>query len=81
LGCATSDFGIDRVPVEHLRRDQLAGELGRRVVSFRLGEMAFQDGVCGALTEIRLEHGRQGQTSAGPTAADAVSRRRHRPGR
>ena len=67
--------------MEHLGGDQLAGQLGRIGVAFRLGQMAFQHGIRGALPEIRFEHGRQGEPATGPPAADAVSPRRHRPGR
>lgn len=65
----------------HLGGDQLAGQLGCIRVAFRLGQMAFQHGIRGALSEICFEHSRQGQPATGPPAADAVSPRRHRPGR
>ena len=67
--------------MEHLCRDQLAGQGGRVVVALLLGEVAFQHGIGRTLSEIRLEYGRQGQPPAGPPAANAISPRRHRPAR
>ena len=55
---------------------------GRGVlVPFLLGEVTFEDGVGGALTEVRLEDGRESETPTRPPAADAVSPRHRRPGR
>jgi hypothetical protein len=65
----------------HLGGDQIAGQRGRRRVAFLLGQMALEDRVGGALSEVRFEDGREGQPATGPPAADAVSPRRHRPGR
>jgi hypothetical protein len=81
LGCATGDFGIDRIAVEDLGGNQLARQGCRVVVTLRLREVAFQDGGGGALAEVSLEHGGKRQASAGSPAADPVSPRRHRPGR
>jgi hypothetical protein len=80
LGRPTGDFGIDRVAVEHLRGDQLAGQRGGVVVSFRLGQMALEHRIGRALAEVRLEDGREGETPSGPPTPDPVSPRRHRPG-
>ena len=77
----SNDLGIDLGTVRHLGRDQLAGKRGGVRVTLRLGQVAFEDGIRRPLPEIRLEHGREGQPAARATAADAVSRRRHRPGR
>ena len=63
------------------RRHELAGEGGGRGVALLLGQVPLQDGLRGALPEVRLEHGREGEPPTGPPAADAVSPRRHRPGR
>ena len=65
----------------HLRGDQVAGQCGRHRIPLLLGQMAFEDGVRGPLSEVRFEDGREGQPATGPPAADAVSPRRHRPGR
>ena len=65
----------------HLGGDQLAGQRSRHRIPLLLGQMTFEDGVRGPLSEVRLEDGREGQPAAGPPAADAVSPRRHRPGR
>ena len=61
--------------------DQLAGEGGRVRVTLLLGEVPLEDGVRGTLAEVGFEDGREGQPATGPPAADAVSPRRHRPGR
>ena len=65
----------------HLGRDQVAGQRGSRRVPLLFRQMTFKDGVRGPLSEVRLEDGREGQPATGPPAADAVSPRRHRPGR
>ena len=41
------------------RRDELAGQLGRRRIAFVLGEMALEDGVRRPLPEVRLEDRRR----------------------
>jgi hypothetical protein len=81
LGRAPGDFGVDLIAVEDLRGDQLAGQGGCVVAALLLGKVSLQDGVGRALPEIRLEDRRQRQPSTGSPAADAVSPRRHRPGR
>ena len=63
------------------RGDEFAGECGRVGVALLLGQVALQDGVGRALAEVRFEDRRQGEPSAGPLAADAVSPRHRRPGR
>ena len=75
------DLGVDLGAVRHLGRDELAGERGGVRVTLRLGQVALEDGVRRPLPEVSLEHGREGQPASRPPAADAVSRRRHRPGR
>ena len=72
---------LDLVAVFDDGRDQLAGQRGGGLVALRLGEMTLQDGLGGALPEVGLEHGREGEPATGPPAADAVSPRRHRPAR
>ncbi len=80
-GRPTDDLGVDVGAVGHLGGDELASE--RRCVGVALGlrQVALEDGVRRALSEVGLEHGREGQPASGPPAADAVSPRRHRPGR
>jgi hypothetical protein len=62
-------------------RHELARQRGGILVPLLLCEVTFQDGIGGALAEIRLEDGREGEPSARPPAADAVSPRHRRPGR
>ena len=76
----SSDFRVNVWPMEHRRRDQLARQRGGILVPFLLGEMTFQHGVRGPLTEVRFEDRRQGESAAGSAAADPVSRRRHQRG-
>ena len=75
------DLGVDLGAVGDLGGDKLTGQRRCVGVALRLGQVALEDGVRGALPEVRLEHGREGQPASGPPAADAVSPRRHRPGR
>ena len=65
----------------HLGRDEVAGQGRGHRIPFLFGQMAFEDGIRGPLSEVRFEDGREGQPATGPPAADAVSPRRHRPGR
>ena len=67
--------------MRHLGRDQLAGQRGRVRVALLFGQMALENGIRGPLPEVRFEHSRQGQPATGPPAPNAVSPRRHRPGR
>ena len=62
-------YEAEGVPVRALRGADLT--LG-------LGEMPLQDGLRGALPEVGLEHGGEGEATTGPTAALSVSLRRHR---
>ena len=75
------DLGVDRVTVGDDRRDQLAREAGGVPVALGFGQVALQDALGRPLSEVRLEDGRERQPATGPPAADAVSPRRHRPGR
>ena len=61
--------------------DEFAGKRRGILIAFLLGQVALEDGIRGALPEIRLEDRRQGQPATGPPAADPVSPRRHRPAR
>ena len=63
------------------RGHQLARERRGILVAVLLGEVPLEDGVGGALAEIRLEDRREGEPAARPPAADAVSPRHRRPGR
>jgi len=65
----------------HDRRDEFAGERRRILVSFLLGKVALEDGIRGALPEVRLEDRRKGQPATRAPATDPVSPRRHRPAR
>ena len=67
--------------MRHLGCDEFTGQGSRIRVAFLLGQVALEDRVGGALPEVRFEHGREGQPATGPPAANAVSPRRHRPGR
>ena len=58
-------------------RASVAGVL----VPLLLGEVTLEDGIGGALAEVRLEDRREGEPPTGPPAADAVSPRHRRPGR
>ena len=62
-------------------RHELARERGGILVSLLLCEVTFQDGIGGALAEVRLEDRRECEPPARPPAADAVSPRHRRPGR
>jgi hypothetical protein len=43
----------------HLGSDQLAGQRRGHRIPFLLGQMTFEDGVRGPLSEVRLEDGRE----------------------
>jgi len=77
----TTDLDVDRVTMLDDRGDELAGERGRILVALLLGQVALEDGVGRALAEISLEDRGEGKSATGSPAADAVSPRRHRPGR
>jgi hypothetical protein len=78
---AATDLGVDRVTVLDDRRDELTRECGCILVPLLLGQVALEDGVGRSLAEIRLEDRRECKSATGSPAADAVSPRRHRPGR
>ena len=69
---------VDRVAVGDHGFDQLAGEGGGGLIAFGLGQVALQDRFRGALAEVGLEHGSQGESPPGPSSALLVSLRRHR---
>jgi hypothetical protein len=81
LGGAPGDFGVDRVAVRYLGRDQFSRQRGGVLVALLLGKVTLEHGIGGALTEIRLEDRRKGESATGPPAAYPVSPRRHRPAR
>ena len=60
------------------RRDQLAGESRGRLVPLGLREVALQDGVGGALSEVGLEGRGEREPTSRPSSPLAVSLRRHR---
>ena len=61
--------------------DEFARKRCRILVAFLFGKVSLEDGIRGALSEIRLEDRSQGQPATGPSAADSISPRRHRPAR
>ena len=73
-----ADALVDLVAMGDDGIDQLAGEGGGRLVAFRFGEVTLEDGAGGALAEVGLEHGSQGESPPGPSSALLVSLRRHR---
>jgi len=62
-------------------RHDLARQRGGILVALLLGEVTLEDGIGGALAEVRLEDRRERKPPTGPPAADAVSPRHRRPGR
>ena len=58
--------------------DQFAGQIGCHRITFRVGEMALQDGLGGSLAEVGLEDRGKREPAPHPTSALAVSLRRHR---
>jgi hypothetical protein len=78
---AATDLGVDRITVLDDRGDELTRESGGVLVALLLGQVALEDGVSRSLAEVGLEDRREGEPATGPPAADAVSPRRHRPGR
>jgi len=60
---------------------ELARQRRRVRVALLLGEVTLEDGIRGALAEVRLEDRRERETPTRPPAADAVSPRHRRPGR
>jgi hypothetical protein len=75
------DFGVDFVAVGDLGGDQLARQLPRCLVAFRLREVPLEDRIGRSLTKIRFEDRRQREPASGPPASDVVSPQRRRPGR
>jgi hypothetical protein len=73
-----ADALVDLVAMGDDGIDQLAGECGGRLVAFRFGEVTLEDCAGGALAEVGLEHGSQGESPPGPSSALLVSLRRHR---
>ena len=62
-------------------RHELARQRGGILVPLLLCEVTFQDGIGGALPEVRLEDRRESEPPTRPPAADAVSPRHRQPGR
>ena len=54
------------------RRDELPRERRGLGTPLVLGEMAFEDRFRGALPELRLEDGREGEAATGPPGPDEV---------
>jgi hypothetical protein len=78
LGGDDPDPCIDRIAVGDDRFDQLAGEGGGGLIALGLGQMALEDGLGGALPEVRLEDRGQRQSTSRPPSALAISLRHHR---
>ncbi|HET7167977.1 MAG TPA: hypothetical protein VFI69_02130 [Candidatus Limnocylindrales bacterium] len=57
---------------------KLAGQRGRRLVAFRVGQMPLEDRVRGALAEVGLEDRGQRESTSRPSSALAISLRPHR---
>ncbi len=77
-GSRPVDQGVDLVAISDHGGDQLAGQIGRHGIAFRLCEMALQDRLGGALSEVRLEDRRQRESTSGASSALPVSLRHHR---
>jgi hypothetical protein len=77
-GRHTVDRGVDLDPVLDDRRDQLAGQVGGYRLALRVGQMALEDGLRGALAEVGFEDRGERQSPPGATPSLAVSLRRHR---
>jgi hypothetical protein len=73
-----ADLLVDRIAVGDHGADQLAGERCGRLVPFRLGQMALEDRLGGALPEVGLEDRGQRQSTSRPSSALAISLRHHR---
>ena len=78
MGGDDPDPCIDRIAVGDDRFDQLAGEGGGGLIALGLGQMALEDGLGGALPEVRLEDRGQRQSTSRPPSALAISLRHHR---
>ena len=63
------------------RGHELASQAGGVLVPLLLGEVPLEDGIGGALAEVRLEDRRESEPPTRPPAADTVSPRHRRPGR
>jgi hypothetical protein len=72
-----ADPGVDRVAVSDHGLDQFAGEGGRGLVAFGLGEVALEDGLGCALAEVGLEDRGQRESTSRSSSALAVSLRHH----
>jgi hypothetical protein len=78
---AAADLGVDRITVLDDCRDEVTRECGGILVALLLGQVTLQDRVGRSLAEIGLEDRGEGKSATRSPAADAVSPRRHRPGR
>jgi hypothetical protein len=78
LGRHLRDPGVDRVAMLDHDGDQFARQGCRRRIAFGLGEVAFQDGLRGPLTEVGLEDRGERESTPRPTSALPISLRRHR---
>jgi hypothetical protein len=78
LRCDAADLLVDRIAVRDDRADELAGQGRGRLVPFRLGQVALEDRLGGALPEVGLEDRGQRQSTSRPPSALAISLRHHR---
>jgi hypothetical protein len=72
LGCRDLDSGIDIYAIRDHPGNDVARQLAGPGVGLDLGEVALQDGHGSALSEVRLEHRREGDASARPERADPI---------
>ena len=67
------DQRVDLDPVPDHRGDQLAGQIRRHGIAFRVGEMALEDRLGGPLPEVGLEDRGERESTAGRPASAAVA--------
>jgi hypothetical protein len=67
--------------VGHLGSDELTSQRRRLLVALLFSEVALEDSIGRALSEVRFEDRGEGQPATGPPAANTVSPRHRRPER
>jgi hypothetical protein len=78
LGRHLADPSIDRIAMLDHGGDQFASQGCGRRIAFGLGQVAFQDGFRGPLTEVGLEDRGERESTSRPSSALPISLRRHR---
>ena len=66
------DQRIDLDAILDDRSDQFSGQIGRDGIPFRIGQMALEDRLRGALSEVGLEDRRERESTAGRTTSAPV---------